>query len=191
MNPANELLVALASLVVLQRAAELRLARRNERWARSRGAREYGRRHYPLFFLLHGAWFVGWIAESLGRGVRLAEAWGLWLALFLLAGALRYWAIATLGQRWNTRILVLDGAPPITSGPYRFVPHPNYIAVATELLALPLVFGAWWTAGVASVLNVALLAGVRIPLEERALRAAAQRRRRHPPAAAAATRMSL
>lgn len=169
-NAANEILAVLASTIVLQRLLELRLARRNERWARKRGAKEHGRRHYPLFFLLHGGWLLGWVVESHWRGVRLAEAWGLWLALFLLASALRYWAITTLGRRWNTRILVLEGSTPITQGPYRFVAHPNYIAVGLELLAVPMMFGAWWTASVASVLNLALLLGVRIPVEERALR---------------------
>lgn len=170
---ASEILVALASAIVLQRALELRLARRNERWARAQGAKEHGRRHYPLFFLLHGGWLVGWLVESYVRGVRLGEAWGLWLTLFSLASVLRYWAIATLGRRWNTRILVLEGHAPIRQGPYRYVAHPNYMAVALELFALPMMFGAWWTAGVASVLNLALLVGVRIPVEERALREAA------------------
>jgi methyltransferase len=83
--------------------------------------------------------------------------------------ALRYWAIATLGPRWNTRVLVVPGMPAVTSGPYRYLKHPNYLAVIVEILALPLVHGAWITALVASALNAVLL-GIRIPCEEGALR---------------------
>jgi len=100
--------------------------------------------------------------------------WWLWLAGFVLAEALRYWAIATLGQRWNTRILVIDGLPAIRSGPYRFVAHPNYLAVALELVCIPMIFDAWITAAIASVLNAALLLGIRIPAEQRAVAAASQ-----------------
>lgn len=156
-------------LVVLQRFLELRLARRNQVWALSRGAQEYGRGHYFLFFLLHLGWMLGWFVEgSLRHSV--SPYWGLWLGVFLLAQGLRYWAIASLGRYWNTRILVVPGAPRVRSGPYRFIPHPNYLAVALELFALPLVFEAWITALAASVLNAILLLGVRIPTEERALR---------------------
>lgn len=169
---AGPLLLGLVVVVALQRGFELRLARRNERWARARGAREYGRGHYPLFFLLHGGWLLGWVVESLRGGPELAELWFVWLSLFALAEGLRYWAIATLGPRWNTRILVLDGFPPVERGPYRFLAHPNYLAVSLELFALPLVFDAVFAAALASVLNMALLLGLRIPAEERALRLA-------------------
>jgi methyltransferase len=173
-SPPSVALVALATFVVVQRTAELRLARANEDWAQRRGATEFGREHYPLFFLLHGAWFVGWIAESLWRGPVLSRAFWLWLTLFVVAGALRYWAIATLGRRWNTRILVFAGVPPVRRGPYRWLAHPNYWAVALELLALPLVFGATYTALIASALNAALLLRIRIPTEEQALTLAAR-----------------
>ena len=86
------------------------------------------------------------------------------------AEALRYWAIGSLGRRWNTRILVLPGKPLVAEGPYRFVPHPNYLAVIIELAALPLLFDAWWTAAIVGVLNLVVLLGVRIPAETRALR---------------------
>jgi methyltransferase len=79
--------------------------------------------------------------------------------------------VAALGERWNTRILVVPGAPPVRRGPYRFLRHPNYLAVAIEIAALPLAFGSWRTALAFSVGNAFLL-GVRIPAEERALGAA-------------------
>lgn len=170
---ATGLLFGLLAVVAAQRVSELRLARRNEAWARERGAREYGAGHYPAFFLLHGAWLLLWPIEAWRGGPALAPGFGLWLALFVIAEALRYWAIFTLGPRWNTRILVIPGLSPIARGPYRWLRHPNYVAVVLELAALPLVFGAWRTALAIGVANLVILLGVRIPAEMRALRAAA------------------
>lgn len=152
-----------------QRGIELRLAGRNRRWALAQGAREYGAEHYPLFFLLHGCWFVGWVIEAFVRGPVLRDEWWLWLGLFAAAQWLRYWAIITLGPRWNTRILVIPGLAPVQSGPYRYLRHPNYVAVALELLVIPLIFNAWLTALLATLLNAALLRFIRIPAEEKAL----------------------
>jgi methyltransferase len=166
------LLLALIVIVLIQRITELRLARRNEQWAREQGAREVGAGHYPLFFLLHGSWAAGWITEALLRGPALAPHWWAWLIGFVFAEILRYWAIGTLGRRWNTRILVIDGLPPIRTGPYRFIAHPNYLAVAIELACIPMIFGAWMTALVATALNAMLLLGLRIPCEQRAVREA-------------------
>lgn len=168
-------LAIVVSVLVIQRGLELRLARRNEAWARTQGAVEHGARHYPLFFLLHGGWLAGWVIEALGTGPTLWPGWPLAIGAFALAQALRYWAIATLGPRWNTRILVLPGAPRIRRGPYRVFSHPNYVAVCIELFAVPAIFGAWITAALATVLNAALLVGVRIPAENAALRRAEAR----------------
>jgi methyltransferase len=172
MVSATVVLWALIGVVAVQRVSELRLARRNEAWARAQGAREYGASHYPAFFLLHGAWLLLWPLEAWRGGPTLAGVWWLWLLLFAAAEALRYWAIGTLGSRWNTRILVIPGLSPISRGPYRWLRHPNYVAVVIELAALPLVFGAWRTALVVGAANLALLLGVRIPAEMRALAAA-------------------
>ncbi|MGH2571447.1 MAG: isoprenylcysteine carboxyl methyltransferase family protein, partial [bacterium] len=155
---ASVILWVVLGFVVVQRLAELHLARRNGAWARARGAREHGARHYPAFFVLHVGWLAGWVIEASVKGPELSAVWPAWATLFALAEALRYWAIATLGRRWNTRILVVPGDPPIRGGPYRFLPHPNYIAVATELAAVPLLFDAWITAAVASAAR-----GVRNP----------------------------
>lgn len=161
--------VGLWLLIVAQRLLELRVAKRNEAWAREHGAVERGAGHYPLFFVLHTGWLLAWPVEAWLGGPRLAAGWWLALAAFGAAQLLRYWAITSLGRRWNTRILVLPGEPRLRVGPYRFVPHPNYVAVVIELAAAPLCFGAWWTAATVSVLNLALLLGVRIPAEARAL----------------------
>jgi methyltransferase len=90
------------------------------------------------------------------------------LAVVLLAQALRWWCIATLGERWNTRVIVIPGLPLVSSGPYRWFRHPNYVAVVAEGLALPLVHTAWVTALAFTVLNTWLLR-VRIGVENQAL----------------------
>ncbi len=160
----------LALLIALQRLMELRLARRNYHAAIKSGAREFGAAHYPAIVLLHCAWLVAWPCEALVRGPSLNRWWWLWLGLFLLAQALRYWVIATLGPFWNTRILVIRGAPRIHKGPYRLLNHPNYLVIALELFSAPMVFGAWITAVLATAINACLLLLVRIPVENKALR---------------------
>ncbi|WP_221088428.1 isoprenylcysteine carboxylmethyltransferase family protein [Deinococcus aquaedulcis] len=154
-----------------QRLLELRVARANERWARERGAVEYGQAHYPLFFVLHPAWLLGTLLEGRRAGARVS--WPA-LGLLLLAQPLRYWVIRTLGRYWNTRILIVPGGQRVTGGPFRYLKHPNYAVVALELAAAPLAVGAWRTALAFTLLNAALLLGLRIPAEEAALRAYAQ-----------------
>lgn len=152
----------------LQRLLELRLARANERWAREQGATEYGREHYPLFFLLHPGWMLGLLLEGRRSGARVN--WPA-LALFVLAQPLRYWVIRTLGRSWNTKILIVPGGQRVTGGPFRYLRHPNYAVVALELASAPLAVGARRTALAATVLNAALILLVRLPAEERALQA--------------------
>jgi methyltransferase len=155
--------------VAAQRLAELFLSRRNERSARSRGAVERGAGHYPFMVGLHALWLVCTLVEGLARGPELPAYWPVALTLFLLVQPLRYWAILSLGPAWNTRILVVAGRGLVARGPYRFLRHPNYVVVAVEILAFPLIFGAWATALVFTALNAALLR-VRIREEEKALR---------------------
>jgi methyltransferase len=155
-------------LVGLQRLLELALSRRNERLLRARGAVERGRGHYPLIVALHVLWLLSTLIEGLLRAPGLPAYWPIPLALFLLVQPLRYWAIFSLGQHWNTRILVVPGARLVRRGPYRYIKHPNYVVVGVEILTFPLIFGAWITALVFSILNAALLY-VRIKEENRAL----------------------
>jgi methyltransferase len=163
------LLAAFVALIALQRLLDLRLSRRHERALKARGAYESGAGHYPAIVALHAGWLVSVLVEGWSRGPELTTLWPLWAALFLAGQALRYWAILSLGGRWTTRIMVLPGAPLFTSGPYKYVRHPNYVGVALEVLAAPLVFGAWTTACVFTVLNAGVLL-VRLRSEERALR---------------------
>ncbi|MVN86102.1 hypothetical protein GO986_04920 [Deinococcus sp. HMF7620] len=157
----------LAGALVVQRLLELRVARANERWAQERGAVEYGREHYQLFFVLHPAWLLALLLEGRRNGGRVN---GVALTLLLLAQPLRYWVIRALGRYWNTRILIVPGGERVTAGPFRYLKHPNYAVVALELAAAPLAVGAWRTALAFTLLNAALLLGIRIPAEERALR---------------------
>ena len=160
----------LIAAVALERFAELAVAKRNERWSRARGAIETGAGHYPVMVVLHTGLLAGALLEA-GLGDRPfipALGWPMFV-LVLAAQALRWWCIATLGPQWNTRILVVPGLPRVTGGPYRWLPHPNYVAVVIEGAALPLVHTAWITALVFTVLNAGLLR-VRINAEDAALR---------------------
>jgi len=163
------LYTGLVLLVALQRLAELALSRRHERRLRSRGAVEVGGGHYPWMVALHAAFLAFCLAEVwwLGRPFVPALA-AIALVVLLAATGLRAWTLRTLGARWTTRVLVLPGEPLVAGGPYRFLRHPNYLAVVLELAALPLVHTAWATAVVFSALNLVLLR-VRIGVEERAL----------------------
>ena len=156
------------ALVATQRLLELALARRNERKARAKGAVERGWGHYPFVVALHSLWLVSTLVEGLLRGPEFPAFWPLPLALFLLVQPLRYWAIFSLGERWNTKILVLPGEKSVRRGPYRYLDHPNYVVVVAEILTFPLIFGAWITALVFTVLNAVILS-VRIREENRAL----------------------
>lgn len=164
----NVWISVIAIVLMIQRLLELSVARKNRKWALAAGAQEFGERHYPLFFILHIGWFIGWMIEGSSRGM-LSELWYVWLGLFGLAQVLRYWCIISLGRLWNTRILVIPGKQLISKGPYQYVKHPNYVAVALELIAVPLIFGAVFTAVAATICNAGLILGIRIPVEEKAL----------------------
>src|SRR3712207_9469098 len=117
---------------------------------------------------MHALWLLSTFVEGALRTPELPVYWPAPLAAFLLVQPLRYWAILSLGGSWNTRILVVPGAKLVRRGPYRYLKHPNYVVVAVEVLTFPLIFGAWITALVFSILNAALLY-VRMREENRAL----------------------
>ena len=152
-----------------ERVAELVVSKRNLRWSTERGGVEHGRGHYPPMVVLHTGLLLGCLVEvRLGdRPFEAALGWTM-LAVVLLAQALRWWCIGTLGPRWNTKVVIVPGLPLVSGGPYRLIRHPNYVAVVAEGFALPLVHGAWLTAVVFTVLNAWLLT-VRIRCENRAL----------------------
>jgi methyltransferase len=154
----------------VERLVELRVSARNARWAFARGGRESGRGHFPPMVALHTALILACAVEPLVAQRPFLTALAVPAAVLALAAqALRWWCIATLGPRWNTRIIVVPGLPLVRRGPYRLLPHPNYVAVVLEGIVLPLVATAWITALVFTVLNAVLLLAFRIPAEERAL----------------------
>lgn len=154
--------------VAVERLAELVVSKRNARWALARGGREYGLGHYPVMVAIHSALLVGCVVEvwALDRPFIAWLGWPM-LAIVVAAQALRWWCITTLGHRWNTRVIVLD-APLVHGGPYRWIHHPNYVAVVAEGFALPLVHTAWLTALCFTAANAWLLT-VRIRVENAAL----------------------
>jgi methyltransferase len=159
----------LVLLVGLERLAELGVSLRNARWSAARGGVEAGRGHYPWMVALHAGLLVGCLAEVWLADRPFVPALGWPMLLLVIASqALRWWCIGTLGPRWNTRVIVVPGLAPVVTGPYRWLRHPNYVAVVLEGVALPLVHTAWVTAAAFTVLNAALLT-VRIRVEDRAL----------------------
>jgi methyltransferase len=159
----------LVAAVACERVAELIVSNRNAAWSLERGGVETGRGHYPVMVVLHTALLVGALVEVWVRRPDFVPALGYpMLALVLASQALRWSCIATLGRRWNTRVIVVPGLPLVRSGPYRLMPHPNYVAVVVEGFALPLVDSAWITATVFTVCNAVLLT-VRIRTENAAL----------------------
>lgn len=157
----------LIAAVGIERVVELFVSQRNLKWSRARGGIEFGAGHYPVMVLLHTALLAGCLVEAAHRPFIPALGWPM-LAVVIAAQVLRWWCIATLGRQWNTRVVVVPDARRVTGGPYRFIPHPNYVAVVVEGIALPLVHSAWITAVVFTVLNAALLR-VRISVENNAL----------------------
>jgi methyltransferase len=172
MSPALDLRLLYTLLVIcvaLGRLIELRIAKRNLWNLLARGGVEVAPGHYPWMVILHTAFLACCPLEVWLLDRPFLPVLGIpMLLLTVLATGLRYWVISTLDGRWTTRIVVLPGASPVTGGPYRFLRHPNYLAVITEMFALPLVHTAWITAAVFSLLN-GLLLRTRIRAEEAAL----------------------
>ena len=164
--------VAFTALVVavgLERVAELVVSNRNARWSLDQGGVETGQTHYVVMVTLHTALLAGALAEVwlLPRPFVPALGWTM-LALVLASQTLRWWCIASLGRLWNTRVIVVPGLARVTRGPYRWLTHPNYVAVVVEGLALPLVHTAWVTGVVFTAANIVLLRH-RIQVENLAL----------------------
>ena len=154
--------VAFLGFVVAQRLAELAIARANTRKLMARGAVEHGAAHYPVMVALHTAWVLALIFAGHDEDVR-----PIWLAVFAALQLARLWILLSLGERWTTRIIVID-EPLVQRGPFAFLRHPNYVLVCAEILVAPMVLGLVWVALVFSVLNAAMLF-VRVRAEEAAL----------------------
>ncbi len=157
------------ALTALERLAEVRLSLRNAAWSFARGGVEHGREHFPAMVALHTAFLVAMPLEVWALERPFLPLVAVPAALLAIGSqALRWWCITTLGPRWNTRVIIVPGLAPVRSGPYRFIAHPNYVAVVIEGLALPLLHGAWLTAAAFTALN-ALLLRERLRVEDAAL----------------------
>ena len=155
--------------VALERLAELVKSRRNAQWSFAQGGKEFGRPHYVVMVSVHTALLVGCLLEpwALHRPFIPWLGWSMVVVLALSQG-LRWWCITSLGKRWNTRVIVLPHEPLVHKGPYRFLRHPNYVAVVAEGIALPMVHTAWLTAIIFTVVNAAVLT-VRLRVENSVL----------------------
>lgn len=149
--------------VAAQRVAELVRSNRNMRALLARGAIERGAGHYPALVVLHATWLVALFVLAEPDAV---PEWP-WLILFVVCQVLRVWVLRALGPYWTTRVIVLPGAAPIATGPYRYVRHPNYLIVAVEIPALSLALGLPGVALAFGVANAFVLA-IRIAVEDRA-----------------------
>jgi methyltransferase len=162
------LLIVFLSLILAQRIAELTIARRHEIALKKRGAVEIDRRGYKFIVAMHSAFFVSIAAEYVLFRRPINHYWPALVAVFAAAQCLRYWAISSLGVYWNTKILIALDHRIVKVGPYRFMKHPNYVAVVTEIAVVPLVFSCYFTALFFTVLNVLVL-WRRIRLETQSL----------------------
>jgi methyltransferase len=163
------LFAILPSIIVIERLQELNAAKLNTREILAIGGREFGASHYPVIVSMHVLFFESLVTEFVMRDKTLPSYFPFPLILFVLAQGLRFWTRSTMKGRWTTRVLVIPGEKLIHNGPFRFLHHPNYIAVAMELFSLPLIFGLFTTCILFSILNAIMLLFIRIPCERSAL----------------------
>ena len=158
--------------------AETRLSMRHEAGLRARGAIEPKGDVYLWLSVIYPAAFLLMGAEGIWRASRGADAavvstapawWVAGLLLLVASKALKYWAIANLGDRWTFKVLVLPGVPLVRTGPYRYVDHPNYIAVFGELAGMALLMSAW-ISGPVMIVMFGIALRTRLQIETRALR---------------------
>jgi len=150
------------AFIIVQRLSELFIAKRNTKRLLERGAIEHGKSHYPVMVVLHTCWIIALVIFGFNQSI---SPW--WLILFVVLQALRIWILTSLGDRWTTRIIVLN-EPLVLSGPFKWFRHPNYMLVVAEIIVAPMVLGLVWVAIVFTALNAAMLFW-RIRIEEQAL----------------------
>lgn len=156
-------------LVAVERIVELVVSKRNLDWSFSKGGIEYGRSHYKYMVVIHVFLLIGslaeiWIFKPILNPVLF---WG-FFALAMGSQALRWWCIGTLGKRWNTLVVIIPGLSVVRGGPYRWLKHPNYVAVVVEGIALPMIGFSWRTAIIFTILNIFVLSA-RLRSENAAL----------------------
>ncbi|MBD8068157.1 isoprenylcysteine carboxyl methyltransferase family protein [Bacillus sp. PS06] len=156
------------SFLLVQRLVELYIAKKNEAWMKANGAYEVGEEHYKYIVGIHILFFLSYFIEVYQKGTQFSSWFPFLMTMFVLTQLIRIWIIKSLGRYWNTKIIILPNKEIITRGPYRFLRHPNYVVVVIELMLIPLIFNAYLTAILFSILNLIILS-IRIPAEEEAL----------------------
>lgn len=156
------------TFLIVQRLAELVIAKRNEKKMFAKGAVEHDKEGYKWIVAMHTLFFISLIVEKIFFVRELSPLWIIFLPMFIITQFGRYWVITSLGEYWNTRIIVLKDSEIIKKGPYKFFKHPNYIIVCIELVVIPLLFSCYFTAIIFTILNLILLSR-RIKIENRAL----------------------
>ncbi|QKE71920.1 hypothetical protein HPK19_03475 [Arthrobacter citreus] len=154
--------------IIIQRVVELGIAKNNEKKLKQRGAIEFGQAHYKYFIILHSMFFLSIFIENYFIPYVEMEFFTFLLILFIILQLARVWVISTLGERWNTKIIILPNEKLVKDGLYKYIKHPNYIIVTIELLVIPIMFHAYITTVVFSISNLMLLK-VRIREENKAL----------------------
>lgn len=154
--------------------AEARVSARHERVLAGRGATRPREPQYPIMAAAYPAAFIALIAEGALRHVGPSPLFASGVVMFLGAKALKYWAIGTLGERWTFRVMTLPGVPLVRTGPYKYVAHPNYLAVIGELAGAAMTLRAV-IAGPIALVGFGILVWRRVAFEARALEQAAPR----------------
>jgi methyltransferase len=163
--------LALLALVGLGRLVELRISRRNQQQLQKKGVRKIAEPHFRWMVFVHAGVLAGAAAEVLLLHRPLIPALAIAMAvLFAIANALRWWVIRTLAGHWNVEVMASSRVGVVTAGPYRWVRHPNYVAVVMELFALPMIHTAWITALAGTLANLEVLRR-RLRVEEGVLMA--------------------
>lgn len=163
-----EVFFIVISILVIQRLTELKLAAKNEKIMKNKGAIEYGEKHYKILVIMHILFFISFMSEVILLDKKISPFWPILLTIIMLTQILRYWSILSLGEYWNTKILILPNGNVKRKGPYQFIRHPNYVAVALEFIFIPLLFQAYWTAIIFMMFNSIMMI-IRIKEEEKAL----------------------
>ncbi len=139
--------IALLVIVGAGRLAELGISRRNQRQLEKQGVRKIPEAHFRWMVILHGAVIVCAGVEVLLLHRPLIPALAIpMFVLFVLSNFLRWWVIGTLAGHWNVEVMESSRVGVVSSGPYRWVRHPNYVAVVVEIFSLPMIHTAWITA---------------------------------------------
>jgi methyltransferase len=150
--------ILLLLLVGIGRLAELRISRRNQGQLEKQGVRKIPEPHFRWMVFLHGAVLVCAGAEVLFLHRPLIPALAIPMAaLFVLANLLRWWVIGTLAGHWNVEVMESSRVGVVSSGPYRWVRHPNYVAVVMEIFSLPMIHTAWITAIAGTLADLEIL----------------------------------